>query len=186
MVHLSDPAELADFAGHEMETHAITRGMVVCLAIGAMAMTAQRTSLPSAGQEIAFVIFLQPLDARSSCFPLHVMTHSSGRATGPVREALDDVTGLVTEHGFMVKYLCANGDSCHHRQHLEYFPRWDSILISKGLSSMSLALADHIRIPLGDCLRIWKTSCNKIKNHPVTVIPGSADAVIWVDDLESL
>jgi hypothetical protein len=68
---------------------------------------------------MAFVIFLQPLDARLKCFPLHVMTHSSGRATGSVQEPLDDVARSVTEHDFMVKYLCVDGDSDHHRQHLE-------------------------------------------------------------------
>jgi hypothetical protein len=35
-----------------MEAHAITRGMVVSLAIDAMAVTAQRTYLPSGGQDV--------------------------------------------------------------------------------------------------------------------------------------
>jgi hypothetical protein len=191
MAQLSDPTELADFVGHEIEANAITRGTVVSLAIDAMAMTAQhstaqRTSLPSGGQQIAFVIFLQPLDARFKCFPLHVMTHSSGRATGPFQEALDSITRSVTEHGFMVKYLCVDGDSCYHRRDLEYFHRWYSILIERALSSTLLALADDVRIRVGECLHSWKTYCNKINNHPVTLIPGSTDAAIQVDDLESL
>jgi hypothetical protein len=51
MAHLSDSAELADFIGHEMEAHAITRGAVVSLAIDAMAMRAQHNK-PSSGQEV--------------------------------------------------------------------------------------------------------------------------------------
>jgi hypothetical protein len=83
MARLSDPAELADFIAHEMEAHAITEWTVVSLAIDAMAMTAQRTYLPSGGQEIAFVIVLQPLDARLKCVPLHVMTLLSGVSQDP-------------------------------------------------------------------------------------------------------
>jgi hypothetical protein len=47
--HLSDPAELADFIGDEMEAHAIIQGTVVSLAIDAMAMTAQRTHFALGG-----------------------------------------------------------------------------------------------------------------------------------------
>jgi hypothetical protein len=46
-----------------METHAITRGTLVSMAIDGMAMIAQRTYLPSGCQEIAYVILRQPLDA---------------------------------------------------------------------------------------------------------------------------
>jgi hypothetical protein len=51
MAHLSDPAELADFVGQEMEAHAITRGRVASLAIDAMAMTAQHSE-PTSRQEV--------------------------------------------------------------------------------------------------------------------------------------
>jgi hypothetical protein len=114
------------------------------------------------------------------------MTHSSGLATGPVQEPLDDVARSVTEHRFMVKCFCADGDSRHHRRHLEYFHQWHSILIARGLSSRLHGLADDIRIPVRDCLHIRKTYCNKIKNHPGTLIPRSADAAIRVDDVQSL
>jgi hypothetical protein len=99
---------------------------------------------------------------------------------------LDDVARSVTEHGFMVKYLCADGDSCHYRRRLEYFHPSHSILIESGLVSTFVALADDVRIRVGDGLHIWKTYCNKIKNHAITLIPGSADAAIRADDLESL
>jgi hypothetical protein len=40
-----------------------------------------------------------------------------------------------TEHGFTVKYLCAEGDPCHNRRHLGYFQESYPILIEVGLSS---------------------------------------------------
>jgi hypothetical protein len=85
------------------------------------------------------VIYLQPLDARLKCFPLHLMTHSSGRVTRPVQNAVDSVARSVTKHGFMVKYLCADGDSCHHRRHVEYFQRWYSILIERSFFEVTCA-----------------------------------------------
>jgi hypothetical protein len=186
VARLSDLGQLDDLIQHATEVNALPPATAVSLAVDAMAMTAERTHLPSADCETAFVIDAQPLDARLKCFPLHVMTHSSGRATAPVQEALERVTRSMTNHGLTVKYMCADADSCDNRRHLGYFQQWYPILIEIGFSSTLFALADDVRIPGGDCLHIWKTYCNKVKNHPVTLLLGSAEPAIRVDDLQSV
>jgi hypothetical protein len=184
--HLSDLGELDDLIQHATDLNALPAATAISLAVDAMAMMVERTHLPSADCETAFVIDAQRLDARLKCFPFHVMTHSSGPAIAPVQEAFERVTRSMTEHGFTVKYLCTDGDSCHNRRHLGHFQQWHPVLIEVGLSSILFALADDVRIPVGDCLHIWKTDCNKVKNHPVTLLPGSAEAPIRVNDLQSI
>jgi hypothetical protein len=98
-------------------------GTAASLAVDAMSINPDRSPGPGAATENAFVFYIQPLDARFKCFPVHVITQPSGRATAPIQAALDKVGEAAIAEGLSVKYLCADGDSCYHRRHLEFFRR---------------------------------------------------------------
>jgi hypothetical protein len=183
---LSNLEDLDHFIEFTLATHAIPPETNVSLAIDAIALTPDRKGLTSAGCHNAFVFYLQPLNATLKCFPVHVTSHISGRATNPVQDALQKVSGSMTAHGLIVRYVCADGDYCYHRRHFEYFQRWYAILIENGLQFTLNTLEHDIEIPVGDYLHIWKVYCKKLKNHPVTLIPSSAESSFNVEDLETL
>jgi hypothetical protein len=74
---LSDLALLKDQIRLSMETTTLPNGSFVSIAVDAMAMTPDSSYLPGNHSENAFVIYVQPLDRRHSCWPLHVMPHPS-------------------------------------------------------------------------------------------------------------
>jgi hypothetical protein len=187
LIHdLSDLEALDHFIEFTLATHAIPPGADVSLAIDAIAFSPDRKGLNSTGCDNAFVFYIQPLDATLKCFPVHVMNHTSGRATSPVQDTLQKVSQSIRAHGLILRYVCADGDCCYHRRHLEYFQRWYEIFIENGLGFTLNSLEHDFEIPVGDYLHIWKVYCNKVKNHPVTLVPSSAESSITVDDLEAL
>jgi hypothetical protein len=159
---------------------------VVALSVDAMALNSDGSQLPGNDSQNAFVFYVQPLDARFKCFPVHVISHPSGRATAPIQTAMEMIGEAIIAQGLHLKYLCADGDSCHNRRHFDFFQLWYPILVEKGLSAALAFLDTESRIPIGDFLHIWKVYCNKIKAHPVTLIPSSASSAIHIDDLESI
>jgi hypothetical protein len=56
VAHLSDVGELDDLIQHATEVNALPPARAVSLAVDAIAMTAERTCLPSADFETAFVV----------------------------------------------------------------------------------------------------------------------------------
>jgi hypothetical protein len=120
LIHdLPNLGDLDHFIEFPLATHEIPPGTNVSLAIDAIALTPDRRGLTSAGCGNAFVFYLQPLNATLKCFPVHVTSHTSGRATSPVQDALQKVSQSMTAHGLVVRYVSADGDYCYHRSHLE-------------------------------------------------------------------
>jgi hypothetical protein len=161
-------------------------GIAVSIAVDAMAINSDGSPVPGAATENAFIFYLQPLDAQFKCFPIHLITHPSGRATAPIQATLDNVSQAAIAQGLSVKYLCADGDYCHHRRHLEFFRRWHSNFTEHGIPGALMAFTAESQAPVGDFLHIWKMFSNKIKSHPVTLVPSSADSAIYVEDLEAI
>jgi hypothetical protein len=92
-------------------------GSMVWVAADAMAMNPEKSILPASHSEHLFVIYMQPLDRKFSCWPLQVMPHASGRATEKFHTAIDVASQMLSAHGLTVKYLCTNGDTGNRQSH---------------------------------------------------------------------
>jgi hypothetical protein len=159
---------------------------LIAISVDAIAFEANGGYLPSAGSKNVFVIYAQPLDRSFTCFPIHVMPHSSGRATEPVQTAIDSACTALTDGPLIVKYICADGDSCHRKRHAEFFLDWYPVLINRGLQAALEHIRHQTRIPVGDFLHIWKSFCNKVKNHPVTLNPESTETLVDLPQLQRI
>jgi hypothetical protein len=93
---------------------------IVSVAVDVMAMNADHSCLPSKKSDSAFVIFVQPLDRRYRCLPLHVMRHESGEVTPDVQAAIAEVCEALWRHQIVVKYKCADGDKGHNEAHRKF------------------------------------------------------------------
>jgi hypothetical protein len=159
---------------------------VVSLANDAMAMNPAKTSLPAADSEYMFVLYVQPLDRRYRCFPVHVMPHPSGRATEEVHDAIDRACEALTNRGLHVKFVCADGDQGYNHSHQAFFEQWYEQFLEGGLAAAAAFAGGQPKFPVGDYLHLWKTLCSKVKNHPVVLSPDCLASWVKVEELESL
>jgi hypothetical protein len=158
----------------------------VSVVIDAIAMNPDRSSLPSGKADSAFVVFVQPLDRRLRCFPIHVKQHESGAATPDIREILREICEALGSHRLIVKYKCADGDRGHNEAHVDFFDRWYSIWENQGLEAALGFVSQAMYVPVGDFLHLWKNFCNKVKNHPVVISPDSLAQMVTNEGLQSL
>jgi hypothetical protein len=136
-----------------------------------------------------FVIYAQPLDRRSKCFPVHVIQNPSGQAKKVVQDAVDAVCSALVAKGIVPKYVCSDGDACFNARHHAFFRKWYLAFLRNGDRGLEAALEiarRETKIPVGDFLHMWKNFCNKVKNHPVTLCPESTDDLITCEDLRSM
>jgi hypothetical protein len=161
-------------------------GSLVSLAVDAMAMTSDRHYLLGKENDFVFVFYAQPLDRRFKCCPLYVMTRQSGQAIAPVQDVVDFICTRLSQHGLFVKFICADGDAGYNARHKDFFAAWYGILIEQGLLAAIEFAGQSEFIPVLDYLHLWKSYCNKIKNHPVTLSPDSLEAALNAVDLEGI
>jgi hypothetical protein len=169
-----------------MTNSGLPSGSMVSVAVDATAMNPSKATLPATQSENIFVLYLQPLDRRYGCWPLHVMNHPSGRATEEVTTAIDVTCKALADHGLVVKYICADGDTGHNQSHKTFFSEWYPLFLDGGLQAALSYVLGRDKFPVGDCLHLWKTFCNKLKNHLVVLSPDCLETCCSVDDLESL
>jgi hypothetical protein len=183
---LSDLALLKEQIQLSMSTTELPRGSFVSIAVDAMAMNHDSSYLPGKDSENEFVIYVQPLDRRYSCWPLHVMPHPSGRATEEVLGAMKAARDELTAQGFVVKFECSDGDAGHNQSHRAFFSEWYPHFLDNGLKGALDYAAGRDAIPAGDFLHLLKTFLNKVKNHLIVMSPDCLQTAVSVADLESL
>jgi hypothetical protein len=159
---------------------------VVSVAVDAMAMNADRSYLPSKKSDSVFVIFVQTLDRRYRCLPLHVMRHESGQVTPDVQAALSEVCEALLRHQVVVKYKCADGNKGYNEAHRKIFNDWCPLLETGGLGAALRFVSQSAKVPIRDFLHLCKNYCNKAKNHPVVLSPDSFANVVTCDDLQTV
>jgi hypothetical protein len=162
---------------------------LVSVAVDAMAMTPERSSVGAKSSDYMFVIYAQPLDRRSKCFPVHVVQNPSGEAKKVVQNAVDAVCAALVTRGIVPKSVCSDGDACFNARHHAFFKKWYLAFLQNGDCGLEAALQiarRETKIPVGDFLHMWKNFCNKVKNHPVTLCPESTDDLITCEDLRSM
>jgi hypothetical protein len=183
---LSDLALLKQQIRLGMETTSLPGGSFVSIAVDAMAMNPDSSYLPANHSDNQFVIYVQPLDRRYSCWPLHMMAHPSGRATEDVLDAMKAAREALTAQGLVVKFECSDGDAGHNQSHRDFFGEWYQHFLDNGLTGALEYAAGRDAIPAGDFLHLLKTFLNKVKNHLVVMSPDCLETSISVTDLESL
>jgi hypothetical protein len=173
-----------------IKTTKLPTNAVVSVAVDAIAMNPDRSYLPTKKSDYAFVVFVQPLDRRYRCFPLHVKRkEGSGNATAEVRKAVSAVCEALSRHGIVVKYKSADGDKGHNEAHAEFFHEWYPLFEAGGDQGLKAAIdyvAKATNVPVGDPLHMWKNWCNKVKNHPVVLCPDSLANAVRCEDLQAL
>jgi hypothetical protein len=130
---LSDLSLLKQQIRLSMEGTELPPGSFVSIAVDAMAMNPDGSNLSANHSDNEFVIYVQPLDRRYSCWPLHVMGHPSGRATEEVLDAMETCRNALAEHGLHVKFECSDGDTGHNQSHRDFFKDWYPLFVEKGL-----------------------------------------------------
>jgi hypothetical protein len=183
---LSDLALLGEQIRLSTHTTSLPRGSFVSIAVDAMAMNPDRSYLPANHCDNEFVIYVQPLDRRYSCWPLHVMPHPNGRATSDVFDAVKQAREALSVEGLIVKFECSDGDAGHNQSHRDFFREWYPHFIEKGLEGALDYAGGRDNIPVGDFLHLVKTFLNKVKNHMVVMSPDCLQTAVDVKDLESL
>jgi hypothetical protein len=169
-----------------IEANRLPDNSVISVAIDAMAMNSDRSTLPASEADYVFVIFAQPVERHFHCLPIHVIQHDSGQSTPDVRNAMAIVCDSLSRHGCIVKYNCADGDRGYNEMHLRFFLEWYPILQQRGLAEAVDFVSHSSNVPVGDFLHLWKNFCNKVKNHSVVLCPGSLLNAVTVDELQSL
>jgi hypothetical protein len=169
-----------------LDTTGLPEGSVVSVAVDAMAMNPDRSYLPTKQSEYAFVVFVQPLNRRYRCLPLHVRQHVSGQATPDIRQAVTTVCDVLSAAGLIVKYKCADGDKGHNKAHEEFFNQWYALLKSDGLQAVIDFVCNATNIPVSDFLHLLKNFCNKIKNHAVVLSPDSLANIVTCEELQNI
>jgi hypothetical protein len=159
---------------------------VVSVPVDAMAMNADRSYLPSKKSDSAFVIFVQPLDRRYRCLPLHVMRHESGQATSDVQAAIAAVCEALWRHPVVVKYKCADGDKRHNEARRKNFNDWCPLLETGRLEAALRFVSQSAKIQVSDFLHLFKNYGNKAKNHAVVLSHDSFANAVTCDDLQTL
>jgi hypothetical protein len=96
------------------------------------------------------------------------------------------VADSMRRHWLKVKYVCADGDSCHHPKHVEFFQHWYPVLIEQGLKWTIDYIRNDGLIPIGNFQYIWKCYCSKVKNYRVTPTPNCPENSIDGQQLEDL
>jgi hypothetical protein len=184
---LSDLAVLKDQIARSMQTTSLPSGSFVSIAVDAMAMNPDSSYLPANHSDNEFVIYVQPLDRRHSCWPLHVMPHPSGRATEDVLGAMEAARAALTAQGLVVKFECSDGDAGHNQSHRAFFNGWYPHFLDHGFSgALEYAAGCETPIPVGDFLHLLKTFLNKVKNHLIVMSPDCLATAVSVVDLESV
>jgi hypothetical protein len=132
-IGLSDLDLIHSHIGHFRDSTDLPAGEAVSLAVDAMATTPDRAYLPSAHATYAFVFYVQPLDQRLKCWPLHVLPHLNGRATDDVVTLIDDLCDRLHHQDITVKYVCTDGDGGHNNRHLTFFRQWHPAFMAHGI-----------------------------------------------------
>jgi hypothetical protein len=120
-----------------------------------------------------FLVHLQPFEQMLPCTPLHLVQYTSGKATGDIQGIMDTVIASLTEHGYLVKYACSDGDNCYHPRHRAFFQSWYLFFLGKGLDEAIRLCREATEILISDYLHLWKSFCSKVKNHQVSLTPDS-------------
>jgi hypothetical protein len=115
------------------------------VAVDVIAMNSARSDLPSRKTDHAFLIFVQQLDLRYRCVPLHTIQHESGQATPDVRKMVTADSSALSNHRLMVHYECARGDQKHDATQKSFFHQrmvffcWRAMDWTRAISYVSQA-----------------------------------------------
>jgi hypothetical protein len=159
---------------------------VVSVAVDAFAISTASRFLPAEGEKNAFLVYLQPLEQVFPCTPLHLVQHTSGKATGDIEGIIDTVIASLTEHGYLVKYVCSDGHNYYNPRDRAFFQSCHPSSLEKGLDEAVRLCRGATEIPISDYLHLWKSFCSKVKNHPVSLTPDSLDNCIDSSLLEEM
>jgi hypothetical protein len=91
------------------------------LSVDAMTVNSDGPSLPERDENYAFVRHVQPHDRRFKCWPLRATPRESGPATEDIINPIDTACRELTEAGFRVRSICANGEPRQNHRHASCF-----------------------------------------------------------------
>jgi hypothetical protein len=103
------------------------------MAVDAFAISPASRFLPAEGQKNVFLVYLQPSEQVPPCAPLHFVQHTSRKATGDIQGIIDTIFASLTEHGYLVKYVCSDGDNCYNPRHHAFFNLGILLFLKRGL-----------------------------------------------------
>lgn len=82
-----------------------------------------------------FVIYLQPLNPKYKCFPIHIHSKVNGNCDEDVINLIDQTIGLLKESGISVKAVASDGDPGYNERSQTTFDKYINIFKKKGFYS---------------------------------------------------
>jgi hypothetical protein len=118
---LLDPQKLDARISAFIAVNDLPPGYPVSLAVDAMALTPNRSCLPSERPEYSFVMNGQPLDRQYKYLPLHPIKGDSGQATPEGQAIVSAVCERLERRGIVTKYVCTDGHPGYSELHHTFF-----------------------------------------------------------------
>lgn len=117
-----------------------------------------------------FVLYLQPLNSKFKCFPLHIYSKSSGNCDEEIINLIDKAIILLQKSGISIKAVASDGDPGYNEKARETFTKYITIFEKQGfLSAVESMMNSHEIFYISDLLHIIKLARKRIMKGPITI-----------------
>ena len=121
-----------------------------------------------------FLFYLMPLRCEYKCFPVHLMTRTSGNAGPDVMQRIKTLTAELREEKIHLKCVATDGDSAYAQRHRKMFDSWFACYCRNGLESVLSNLAHGEDLMAADLLHILKNARSRLLQNRLTIqVDGS-------------
>lgn len=138
------------------------------------------------GHSFVFILYLQPIDPKFKCFPIHIHSKCNGRCDPDIINLIEEVNGLLQSSGIFVKAIASDGDSGYNDKANETFKKYINIFKKDGFyAAVEYIMQSKETFFISDLLHIVKLARKRIIKGPIT-ISASLKSKFTRESLESI